>query len=81
MPTFCFCVHIIPITNFLTLSMPLHAQNNAPLVDQYTNVDYGYSVPMPKSSNIRQSEKATAQSSSALGMSRILNSLLALAHC
>lgn len=45
------------IMAFLTiLSLPLRAQNGASLADQYTNVDYGYSVLIPEHLRIRRSD-------------------------
>jgi hypothetical protein len=48
--------HIIIMTFLNILGTLLHAKDEVPLVDQYTNADYGYSVPIPERSRIRRSD-------------------------
>jgi hypothetical protein len=40
----------------IILSKMLYAQSDSPLVSQYTNADYGYSVPIPEHYRIRRSD-------------------------
>jgi len=52
----CQAKHVIELIFTIILSTMLSAQSNLPLVAQYTNADYGYSVPIPEHSQIRRSD-------------------------
>lgn len=48
--------HIIKLLSSIMVSTMLYAQSESPLVAQYTNADYGYSVPIPEHSKVRRSD-------------------------
>lgn len=68
--------HIIELVFMIILSTMLYAQRDSPLVAQYTNADYGYSVPIPEHSRIRRADPLAPNHGFGIDLSEIPPSYL-----